>query len=108
MEKMKSFLRDGETVNDSLYNAGFSSRSRVYENIASGLGMNPGTIRQGGRGLQMQYTIVYSPAGRLLVGATERGVCAVCMRGSDRPVETVRAEDYPLAKAAHNDSGMKE
>src|SRR5207253_2957881 len=54
LAKMKRFLRDGETVNDSLYNAGFSSRSRVYEKIASGLGMNPGTIRQGGRELQIQ------------------------------------------------------
>ena len=108
LAKMKRFLRDGETVNDSLYNAGFSSRSRVYEKIASGLGMNPGTIRQGGRGLQIQYTIVDSPVGRLLVGATERGVCAVCMGDSDRTVETVLAEDYPSAKLHRNDEGVKE
>src|SRR5712664_327943 len=108
LAKMKRFLRNGETVNDSLYNAGFSSRSRVYEKIASGLGVNPGTIRQGGRGLQIQYTIVDSPLGRLLVGATERGVCAVCMGDSDRTVETVLAEDYPAANLHRNDKGMKE
>jgi AraC family transcriptional regulator of adaptative response/methylated-DNA-[protein]-cysteine methyltransferase len=107
LAKMKRFLRNGETVNDSLYNAGFSSRSRVYEKIASGLGVNPGTIRQGGRGLQIQYTIVDSPVGRLLVGATERGVCAVCMGDSDRTVETVLAEDYPVARLHRNDEGMK-
>ena len=108
LAKMKRLLRNGETVNDSLYNAGFSSRSRVYEKIASGLGMNPGTIRQGGRGLQIQYTIVDSPVGRLLVGATERGVCAVCMGDSDQTVETVLAEDYPSAKLHRDDAGMKE
>jgi AraC family transcriptional regulator of adaptative response/methylated-DNA-[protein]-cysteine methyltransferase len=108
LAKMKRFLRNGETVNDSLYNAGFSSRSRVYEKISSGLGVNPGTIRQGGRGLQIQYTIVDSPVGRLLVGATERGVCAVCMGDSDRTVETVLAEDYPAANLHRNDKGMKE
>src|SRR5712692_1319314 len=108
LAKMKRFLRNGETVNDSLYNAGFSSRSRVYEKIASGLGVNPGTIRQGGRGLQIQYTIVDSPLGRLLVGATERGVCAVCMGDSDRTVETVLAEDYPSANLHRNDEAMKE
>lgn len=108
LAKMKRFLRNGDTVNDSLYNAGFSSRSRVYEKIGSGLGANPGAIRQGGRGLQIQYTIVDSPVGRLLVGATERGVCAVCMGDSDRTVETVLAEDYPAARLHRNDEGMKE
>jgi len=108
LAKMKRFLRDGETVNNSLYNAGFSSRSRVYEKISSGLGVNPGAIRQGGRGLQIQYTIVESPVGRLLVGATGRGVCAVCMGDSDQTVETVLAEDYPAAKLHRNDEGMKE
>ena len=108
LAKMKRFLRDGETVNNSLYNAGFSSRSRVYEKISSGLGANPGAIRQGGRGLQIRYTIVDSPVGRLLVGATERGVCAVCMGDSDRTVETVLAEDYPAANLHRNDDGMKE
>src|SRR5438132_5557113 len=102
LAKMKRFLRDGETVNNSLYNAGFSSRSRVYEKISSGLGANPRPIRQGGRGLQIRYTIVDSPVGRLLVGATERGVCAVCMGDSDRTVETVLAEDYPSAKLHRN------
>src|SRR5713101_5895837 len=106
--RMKRFLRNGETVNNSLYNAGFSSRSRVYEKITTGLGVNPGTIRQGGRGLQIQYTIVDSPLGRLLVGATERGVCAVCMGDSDRTVETVLAEDYPSANLHRNDEAMKE
>ncbi|HEV2120422.1 MAG TPA: bifunctional DNA-binding transcriptional regulator/O6-methylguanine-DNA methyltransferase Ada [Candidatus Bathyarchaeia archaeon] len=108
LAKMKRFLRDGDTVNNSLYNAGFSSRSRVYEKIASGLGVNPGAIRQGGRGLRIQYTIVASPIGRLLIGATERGVCAVCMGDSDRTVEMVLAEDYPAASLHRNDKGMKE
>ncbi len=108
LAKMKRFLRNGETVNNSLYNAGFSSRSRVYEKISSGLGVNPGAIRQGGRGLQIQYTIVDSPVGRLLVGATERGICAVCMGDSDRTVETVLTEDYPAASLHRNDDGMKD
>ena len=108
LAKMKRFLKGGETVNNSLYNAGFSSRSRVYEKVASGLGVNPGAIRRGGRGLLVQYTIVDSPVGRLLIGATERGVCAVCMGDSDRTVEGVLAEDYPAANLHRNDEGMKD
>ena len=95
LARMKQFLRNGETVNDSLYNAGFSSRSRVYENVQGGFGVNPGQFRRGGEGLRIRYGIIDSPLGRLLVAATERGVCGVCIGDSDAFVESSLAEDYP-------------
>jgi AraC family transcriptional regulator of adaptative response/methylated-DNA-[protein]-cysteine methyltransferase len=105
---MKRFLRNGETVNNSLYNAGFSSRSRVYENVRGGFGVNPGEFRRGGEGLQIRYSIIDSPLGRLLVAATDRGVCGVCIGDSDAFVERSLAEDYPSAILYRSDEGMKE
>ena len=107
LAKMKSSLRRGETVNSSLYDAGFSSRSRIYENIPAGFGVNPGDFRRGGNGLRIHYAIISSPLGRLLVAATERGVCAVCMGDSDDLVERSLVEDYPAASLFRNDSIMK-
>jgi len=107
LEKMKNSLRKGETVNTALYKAGFTSRSRVYEKIPSRLGVNPGTFRRGGEGLRIEYTIVDSPIGRLLVGATDRGVCAVCIGASDEAVEAALSEDYFAANLFRNDKGMK-
>ena len=108
LSRMKRFLRDGETVNDSLYNAGFSSRSRVYENVQGGFGINPGEFRRGGDGLLIQYGVVDSPLGRLLVAATERGVCGVCIGDSDRFVEGSLAEDYPYAILRRSDEAVEE
>jgi len=108
LARMKRFLRNGETVNSSLYNAGFSSRSRVYENVPGGLGVNPGEFRRGGEGLQIRYSIIDSPLGRLLVAATERGVCGVCIGDSDAFVENSLAEDYPSAILHRSDEEMKE
>ena len=108
LAKMKRFLRSGETVNNSLYNAGFSSRSRVYENVPGGFGVNPGEFRRGGEGLQIRYGIIDSPLGRLLVAATERGVCGVCIGDSDSFVERSLSEDYPSAILYRSDQGMKE
>src|SRR5260370_34822307 len=105
---MKQFLRNGETVNDSLYNAGFSSRSRVYENVEGDFGVNPGEFRRGGEGLRIQYSIIDSPLGRLLVAATERGVCGVCIGDSDRIVESSLAEDYPYAIFSRSDEAVEE
>ncbi len=106
--RMKRFLRNGETVNDALYNAGFSSRSRVYENVEGDFGVNPGEFRRGGEGLRIQYSIIDSPLGRLLVAATERGVCGVCIGDSDRFVESSLAEDYPYAILSRSDEAMEE
>ena len=108
LAKMKRFLRNGETVNTSLYNAGFSSRSRVYEDVQGGFGVNPGEFRRGGEGLRIRYGIIDSPLGRLLVAATERGVCAVCIGDSDALVESSLAEDYPFAMLRRSDEEMKE
>ncbi len=108
LARMKQFLRRGETVNNSLYNAGFSSRSRVYENVRGGFGVNPGEFRRGGEGLQIRYSIIDSPLGRLLVAATDRGVCGVCIGDSDAFVERSLAEDYPSATLDRSDEGLKE
>lgn len=107
LAKMKRSLRHGETVTNAIYGAGFTSRSRLYEKVPNQLGVNPGTLRRGGRGLQIEYTIMDSPLGRLLVGSTEQGICAVCMGDSDEAVETVLSEDYPAAKLRRNDEAMR-
>ena len=108
LARMKLSLRRGETVNNSLYDAGFSSRSRIYENIPGGFGVNPGEFRRGGTGLRIQYGIIDSPLGRLLVATTERGVCAVCIGDSDELVERSLAEDYPSASSTRNDRIAKQ
>jgi AraC family transcriptional regulator, regulatory protein of adaptative response / methylated-DNA-[protein]-cysteine methyltransferase len=108
LARMKRLLRSGKTVNNSLYDAGFSSRSRVYENVQGGFGVNPGEFRRGGEGLRIRYSITDSPLGRLLVAATERGVCGVCIGDSDAFVERSLAEDYPSAVLYRSDEEMRE
>ncbi len=107
LSKMKRSLRNGQTVEKALYGAGFSSRSRLYEKVPNQIGVNPGTLRRGGVGLSIEYTIVDCPLGRLLVGATARGICAVCMGDSDAAVEAALTEDYPSADIRRNDKRMR-
>jgi AraC family transcriptional regulator, regulatory protein of adaptative response / methylated-DNA-[protein]-cysteine methyltransferase len=106
LARMKRSLTSGQTVNDALYKAGFSSRSRIYKKTP-GLGVAPGTFRRGGEGLQIEYTIIDSPLGRLLVGGTERGVCVVSLGASDEVVEASLAQDYFAADLHRNDQALK-
>src|SRR5271167_4175325 len=83
MQHVKTQLRKGEDVTTALYDAGFSSPSRLYENSTLQLGMTPGTYRRGGAGATITFAVAPTPLGRMLVAATERGLCAVRF-GEDR------------------------
>jgi AraC family transcriptional regulator of adaptative response/methylated-DNA-[protein]-cysteine methyltransferase len=83
LARLKGGLREGRSVTDAMYDAGYSSSSRLYESAGDQMGMTPATYRRGGRGLSIRYTIVACPLGRMLVAATDRGVCAVHLADTD-------------------------
>jgi len=107
MRRLKSQLRKGDDVTTALYDAGFGSSSRLYERAPSQLGMTPATYRQGGTGMRMNYTIVESPLGRLLVGATDRGISAVYLGESDARLESALQKEYPRAEIQRDRNGLE-
>lgn len=102
LDRVKSELRNGETVAASLYGAGLGSSSRLYERDR--LGMTPGEYRRGGAGMRIGYTIVNCPLGRMIVAATGRGVCFVGFGDDDRFLESELKADYPSAEIRRDDS----
>src|ERR1700735_3339315 len=48
-------LRTAETVTEAIYDAGFNSSSRFYENTSARLGMTPGAVRRGGGGGGLRF-----------------------------------------------------
>lgn len=102
----KHGLLRGEAVTKAAYNAGFSSRSRLYDRIQDKLGMQPGTYRRGGEGTKISYTIIDSPFGRLLIAATRVGVCSVCFGPTDGFVETALFNEYPAASIERDDNAL--
>ena len=98
MKRAKSHLRKENNVTTALYDAGFGSSSRLYERASAHLGMTPRTYRRGGEGMEIHYTIANSPLGRLLVGATEKGISAVYLGDSDSVLEAELRKEYSRAR----------
>lgn len=98
MAQLKSNLRKGEQVTSAMYDAGFGSSSRLYERAPAQMGMTPAVYRRGGEGMAISYAIVECSLGRLLVAATARGVSAVYLGNSDKPLEQALAKEYPRAE----------
>lgn len=107
LQHLKSRLKKGDDVTTALYDAGFGSSSRLYERAPGHLGMTPATYRQGGAGMEIHYTIVSSPLGRLLVGATARGISALYLGQDDAPLEAALQKEYPRAEIRHDRNGMQ-
>ena len=106
LARLKSRLQKGQDVTGALYDAGYGSSRALYERAPSRMGMTPATYRKGGRGMRVGYTIADSPLGRLLVGATERGVCAVCLGDSDKALEANLSAEYPQAEIRRDDATL--
>jgi AraC family transcriptional regulator of adaptative response/methylated-DNA-[protein]-cysteine methyltransferase len=108
LDRMKSRLRQGDTVSRATYEAGYGSGSRAYEHARVGLGMTPGTYRNGGRGMRIEYGLIPTAVGQLLAAATERGLCAVMLGDDASQLETALGREYPAATLERNDQNVKE
>jgi len=98
LEKFKSRLGKGSDVTGALYEAGYGSSSRLYENIGGRMGMTPAAYGRGGQNMDIRYDVMSTEKGRLLVAATPRGVCAVDVAATDAQLEERLRRCYPRAR----------
>lgn len=98
IDLFKSGLKNGSNVTTATYDAGYGSSSRLYDQSNERLGMTPATYRDGGRGMRIRYTVLPSSIGRVLVGATDRGVCSVMIGDSDEALSDELLREYPNAE----------
>jgi len=92
-------LRSGTDVTGAVYEAGFSSPSRVYGG-AWLPGMTPATYGRGGQGATIDWLAVPSPAGRILVAATARGLCFIEIGHTTDELRRALAREFPRADVA--------
>jgi AraC family transcriptional regulator of adaptative response/methylated-DNA-[protein]-cysteine methyltransferase len=106
--QLRQALRKGAAVTDAVYDAGFGSGSRVYEESDRRLGMTPASYRAGGAGASIRYTTTATPLGQLLVATTARGICSVTLGADDAELEARLAGEFPLAERERVDAGREE
>lgn len=101
--RFKTRLQKGDDVTTAMYEAGFNSPSRLYERSTSALGMTPSTYRAGGPGQKILYALADSALGRVLVAATDKGVCAVRIGDSDKDLEVDLRDEFARAEITRDD-----
>jgi len=96
------------SVTAAVYEAGFGSPSRLYEDVDATLGMSPTAMKEGGAGEVVRYTVTASPLGRVLVATTDRGLCAVLFADSDAEAAAELRERLPQAVLRRDDDALAE
>jgi len=106
-QRLAQSLKDAPSVTEAMYDAGFNSSGRFYEQASATLGMLPSHYQKGGAGERIRHAIEPCSLGLVLVAATPRGVCAIefADRGEDL-MDRLRAR-FPQAHFEPGDALFK-
>jgi AraC family transcriptional regulator of adaptative response/methylated-DNA-[protein]-cysteine methyltransferase len=106
LRQVKQNLQAGHSVTTALYAAGYGSSSRLYERTATQLGMTPEKYRRGAVAAVVRYTIADSPLGRMLIAATDKGICAIQFASSDQQLQQGLIREFPFAVRRRDDAAL--
>ncbi|NNE65683.1 MAG: bifunctional DNA-binding transcriptional regulator/O6-methylguanine-DNA methyltransferase Ada [Pyrinomonadaceae bacterium] len=98
LKRFKDGVSGGKEVLEAMYDAGFESTSRLYENANQKIGMTPGRYKEGGRNLVISYSITKCSLGNLLVAATSKGICAVKIGDSPEELSAELGREFVNAE----------
>jgi AraC family transcriptional regulator, regulatory protein of adaptative response / methylated-DNA-[protein]-cysteine methyltransferase len=108
LRQVKHNLQAGHDVTTALYAAGYGSSSRLYERTATQLGMTPEKYRRGAIAAVVRYTIATSPLGRMLIAATDKGICSIQFADNDAQLQQGLMREFPFATRRRDDAAMAE
>jgi AraC family transcriptional regulator of adaptative response/methylated-DNA-[protein]-cysteine methyltransferase len=114
LESLRRSLKGGSDVSAALYDAGYGSPSRVYEQGAARLGMTPARYRAGGDGERIRWSAVDTALGRALIATTQRGICMVELcpvqahGDALAALESKLRAEFPRAELQRVDAGSDE
>ncbi len=96
-EKLAGKLKTEGTVTEAMYEAGYGSSHALYRTSQRDLGMKPKVYQAGGKGERVTYALVNTSLGRMLLAATDKGVCALRFGEDEILLETLKTE-FPNAE----------
>src|SRR5208337_3563991 len=104
---LKRNLQAGDNVTRAMYDAGYGSSSRLYEKTSAQLGMTPDKYRRGAIADSIRYTCADSPLGRMLIAATDKGICAIQFARSDGELIEGLKREFPFAVRKLDKGGLE-
>lgn len=105
--RMREALGRTATVTEAIYDAGFNSGGRFYEQSNQVLGMTPTRFRNGGERTTIRFAIGQSSMGAILVAATDKGVCAILLGDDPQALVIDLQNRFPRAELIGGDAAFE-
>jgi AraC family transcriptional regulator, regulatory protein of adaptative response / methylated-DNA-[protein]-cysteine methyltransferase len=98
VKKVREGLESGNSVTETIYDAGFNSSGRFYEKSTEMLGMTPTNYRSGGANEEIKFAVGQTSLGAILVASSRKGVASILL--GDDPDKLVRKlqDRFPKAR----------
>ncbi|MBB3255979.1 AraC family transcriptional regulator of adaptative response/methylated-DNA-[protein]-cysteine methyltransferase [Paraburkholderia bannensis] len=103
---LRDALAQGVDVTRASADAGFNSSSRLYESVAGELGMAPSAFRRKGAGLTIRYAGAATPLGRVLIAATDKGICRIAFGDNAQALSDSLRADFENASCVEDAAGL--
>lgn len=106
--RIRQQLVEQGSVTDAIFEAGYNSNGRFYEQSNQLLGMTPTRYRQGGRDTTLHFAVGESSLGAILMAKSELGICAILL-GDDPALLVQQLQDkFPLAELIGKDAEFEQ
>jgi len=97
-ERFKASLRAGSDITAAIYEAGYGSSSRLYDQNMHSIGMTPRRYREGGKDEILTYACRQTVLGPIMMAATDRGVCFAQFGSDCDSLLTQLRSEFPRAE----------
>jgi AraC family transcriptional regulator of adaptative response/methylated-DNA-[protein]-cysteine methyltransferase len=107
LSHVRTRLQTDATVTEAIYDAGFGSSSRFYEDVTAKLGMKPSEYRNGGQGMGIHFAVAQNYLGWILVASTAKGICAIDFADSPDALRERLHARFPKARFVEDDPNFR-
>ena len=98
VEHAKKMLKENQaTLFETAFETGLSGTGRLHDLFINIEGMTPGEYKNGGENLSINYSVVESPFGNILVASTAKGICHLAFADDEKKALEALQKIFPNA-----------
>jgi AraC family transcriptional regulator of adaptative response/methylated-DNA-[protein]-cysteine methyltransferase len=107
-ERVRRELEKAPSVTAAIYDSGYSSNGRFYDDSERVLGMTPSEYRAGGANAEIRFAVGECSLGSILVARSERGVCAILLGNDPDALARELQDRFPRASLIGADAAFED
>lgn len=102
-DRVRAELGRAQSVTEAIYDAGFNSSGRFYEQASGLLGMSPTRYKAGGAHEEIRFAVGETSLGAILVASSQNGVAAILIGDDPNALAQDLQDRFPNAHLVGGD-----